>query len=204
LCCCTRPYSCSVQFLRWSPLPSHTNSDGSTMDIYPLQAGGVANAAAQDNFCANTTCIISLFYDQTGNNNVLSRGPPGAFDGPYTNGYDDLASAIGAPVTLNGLTVSSSHLELAIVTTRQPTSRRALLPRVSMLSWTQATSKTTAALTMAMPKLAILTPAMATWKLSTSAIVPSGVRVRATEITMTQTLTSSFIQCCRRIGKSTG
>jgi hypothetical protein len=78
------------------------NLDGSTMEIYPLQARGVANAAAQDDFCTNTTCVISLVYDQTGNNNVLSRGPPGAFDGPYTNGYDDLASAIGAPVTLNG------------------------------------------------------------------------------------------------------
>lgn len=78
------------------------NSDGSTMDIHPLKAGGVANAAAQDNFCDSTTCIISLLYDQSGNNNVLSRAPPGGFNGPYTNGYDDLASAIGAPVTLNG------------------------------------------------------------------------------------------------------
>jgi hypothetical protein len=60
------------------------NPDGSTMDISPLQAGGVANAEAQDDFCASTTCVISLIYDQTGNNNVLSRGPPGAFDGPYT------------------------------------------------------------------------------------------------------------------------
>ncbi|KAI4724340.1 alpha arabinofuranosidase [Aureobasidium sp. EXF-10728] len=78
------------------------NSDGSTMDVHPLQAGGVANAASQDDFCASTTCVISLLYDQSGNNNVLSRAPPGGFNGPYTNGYDDLASAIGAPVTLNG------------------------------------------------------------------------------------------------------
>lgn len=57
------------------------NSDGSTMDIYPLKAGGVANAASQDDFCASTTCVISLLYDQSGNNNVLSRAPPGALMG---------------------------------------------------------------------------------------------------------------------------
>jgi hypothetical protein len=33
------------------------NLDGSTMEIYPLQARGVANAAAQDDFCTNTTSM---------------------------------------------------------------------------------------------------------------------------------------------------
>ncbi|KAJ5667756.1 carbohydrate-binding module family 42 protein [Penicillium maclennaniae] len=78
------------------------NSDSTTTTIKPLSAGGVANAAAQDTFCANTTCVITTIYDQSGNGNHLTQAPPGGFDGPESNGYDNLASAIGAPVTLNG------------------------------------------------------------------------------------------------------
>jgi non-reducing end alpha-L-arabinofuranosidase len=78
-------------------------SDGATTDISPLSAGGVANAAAQDSFCASTTCLITIIYDQSGNGNHLTQAPPGgAASGPDANGYDYLASAIGAPVTLNG------------------------------------------------------------------------------------------------------
>lgn len=77
-------------------------SDGATTTISPLSAGGVANAAAQDSFCANTTCLITIIYDQSGKGNHLTQAPPGGFDGPDTSGYDNLASAIGAPVTLNG------------------------------------------------------------------------------------------------------
>lgn len=78
------------------------NSDSATTTIAPLSAGGVANAAAQDTFCANTTCLISVIYDQSGRGNHLTQAPPGGFRGPDVNGYDNLASAIGAPVTLNG------------------------------------------------------------------------------------------------------
>lgn len=77
-------------------------SDSATTTIAPLSAGGVANAAAQDTFCANTTCLISIIYDQSGRGNHLTQAPPGGFSGPESNGYDNLASAIGAPVTLNG------------------------------------------------------------------------------------------------------
>lgn len=77
-------------------------SDGTTTNIAPLSAGGVANAAAQDTFCANTTCLITIIYDQSGRGNHLTQAPPGGFNGPDVNGYDNLASAIGAPVTLNG------------------------------------------------------------------------------------------------------
>ncbi|CAO2647460.1 Nn.00g083820.m01.CDS01 [Neocucurbitaria sp. VM-36] len=77
-------------------------SDGSTKNIAPLSAGGVANAAAQDTFCASTTCLITIIYDQSGRGNHLTQAPPGGFQGPESNGYDNLAGAIGAPVTLNG------------------------------------------------------------------------------------------------------
>jgi hypothetical protein len=77
-------------------------SDGATTTIAPLTAGGVANAASQDSFCASTTCLITIIYDQSGRGNHLTQAPPGGFNGPDSNGYDNLASAIGAPVTLNG------------------------------------------------------------------------------------------------------
>lgn len=77
-------------------------SDNATTNIAPLSAGGVANAAAQDSFCSGTTCLISIIYDQSGRGNHLTQAPPGGFNGPSSGGYDNLASAIGAPVTLNG------------------------------------------------------------------------------------------------------
>lgn len=77
-------------------------SDNTTTTIAPLSAGGVANAATQDSFCAGTTCLITVIYDQSGRGNHLTQAPPGGFRGPESNGYDNLASAIGAPVTLNG------------------------------------------------------------------------------------------------------
>ncbi|GAP92955.1 putative glycoside hydrolase family 54 protein [Rosellinia necatrix] len=78
-------------------------SDSATIDIKPLSAGGVSNAAAQDTFCSGTTCLISIIYDQSGQGNHLTQAPPGgAASGPEAGGYDSLSSAIGAPVTLNG------------------------------------------------------------------------------------------------------
>lgn len=78
-------------------------SDGATTDIKPLSAGGVANAASQDSFCSGTTCLITVIYDQSGKGNHLTQAPPGgAASGPNPGGLDNLASAIGAPVTLNG------------------------------------------------------------------------------------------------------
>ena len=77
-------------------------SDQRTTNISPLSSGGVANAQTQDSFCAGTTCLISTIYDQSGKNNHLTRAPRGGFAGPEADGTDNLASAIGAPVTLNG------------------------------------------------------------------------------------------------------
>jgi hypothetical protein len=78
------------------------SSDNATATIAPLAAGGTANAAAQDSFCASTTCLITIIYDQSGRGNHLTQAPAGGFNGPDANGDDNLASAIGAPVTLNG------------------------------------------------------------------------------------------------------
>jgi hypothetical protein len=55
-------------------------SDAMTNDVGVLSAGGYADAAAQDRFCANTQCIITIIYDQTsnGNNLDISGGDVGA------------------------------------------------------------------------------------------------------------------------------
>jgi len=78
------------------------SSDNSTRDIGTLTAGGVADASSQDSFCANTTCLITIIYDQTGRNNHLTQAPPGGFAGPAAGGYDNLANATQAPTVLNG------------------------------------------------------------------------------------------------------
>ncbi|KAI0543206.1 glycoside hydrolase family 54 protein [Xylaria digitata] len=78
-------------------------SDNATTDIRPLSAGGVANAATQENFCKGSTCLISIIYDQSSRGNHLTQAPPGgAARGPNINGFDYLAGALGAPVMLNG------------------------------------------------------------------------------------------------------
>ncbi|KAH8800691.1 alpha-L-arabinofuranosidase B, catalytic-domain-containing protein [Xylogone sp. PMI_703] len=80
------------------------SSDGATTTIAPLSAGGVANAATQDSFCAGTTCLITIIYDQSGHGNHLTDAPPGgAVRGPGPNGYDNLANAASAPISLPGI-----------------------------------------------------------------------------------------------------
>src|ERR1022692_1985831 len=41
------------------------HTDGKALDI-GLEAGGYADAVAQDAFCAQATCILKLIYDQAG------------------------------------------------------------------------------------------------------------------------------------------
>jgi hypothetical protein len=78
------------------------SSDNTTRDIGVQAAGGVVDAASQDSFCAGTTCLISIIYDQSGRNNRLTQAPPGGFSGPAPGGYDNLADAKAAPITVGG------------------------------------------------------------------------------------------------------
>ena len=73
-------------------------SDNTTKDIGLLSAGGYANAAAQDSFCAGTSCVITVIYDQSGQGNNLTQAPAGGAAG----GPDNLANATAAPVTVGG------------------------------------------------------------------------------------------------------
>ncbi|MEU8179076.1 arabinofuranosidase catalytic domain-containing protein [Microbispora hainanensis] len=47
------------------------SSDNATRNIGVLTTGGTADAAAQDSFCAGTTCVITVVYDQSGRGNDL-------------------------------------------------------------------------------------------------------------------------------------
>uniref|UniRef100_UPI0027DEB157 arabinofuranosidase catalytic domain-containing protein n=1 Tax=Streptomyces sp. HPF1205 TaxID=2873262 RepID=UPI0027DEB157 len=67
-------------------------------DIGLLSAGGYADASAQDSFCANTTCLITVIYDQSGRNNNLTQAPAGSAAG----GPDNLANATAAPTLVGG------------------------------------------------------------------------------------------------------
>ncbi len=65
-------------------------------------SGGYADAAAQDAFCANTTCLITKVYDQSPNHNDLTQAPRGAFSGPAMGGANNLPIADMAPTTISG------------------------------------------------------------------------------------------------------
>jgi hypothetical protein len=94
-------------------------SDGAVKDIGVVQpvatpfpdAGGYANAAAQEAFCANTTCLITKVYDQSPNHNDLTQAPRGAFSGPALGGANNLPIADMAPVTLGGHRVYGIFIE---------------------------------------------------------------------------------------------
>jgi len=82
-------------------------SDGKTLDIGVVQpsaadAGGYADAAAQDAFCANTYCWITTIYDQSGKGNHLVQAPRGGFSGPAMGGFNNLPLADMAPITILG------------------------------------------------------------------------------------------------------
>jgi hypothetical protein len=85
-------------------------SDGRTRDIgvvgpasLPVpDAGGYADAAAQDAFCAHTYCWITVLYDQSGKRNHLVQAPRGTWTGPALGGMNNLPPADLAPVTVMG------------------------------------------------------------------------------------------------------
>ncbi|HZQ44006.1 MAG TPA: arabinofuranosidase catalytic domain-containing protein [Acidobacteriaceae bacterium] len=94
-------------------------SDAKTVDINVVQpgasssrdAGGYADAAAQDAFCANTYCWITKVYDQSPDRNDLSQAPRGGFSGPAMGGMNSLPLADMAPITVMGHKVYGVFIE---------------------------------------------------------------------------------------------
>jgi non-reducing end alpha-L-arabinofuranosidase len=75
-------------------------TSGMTKDI-GVVAGGYADSATQDSFCAGSTCTISIIYDQTTNANHLKPGPAGGAKGST----DNPANATDIKTSANGHTV---------------------------------------------------------------------------------------------------
>jgi hypothetical protein len=73
------------------------SSDGTTTNISTLSAGGYANAATQNSFCAGTTCTITEIFDQSAQHNNLTIAGPGG-----NGGQDVGANATALPVTAGG------------------------------------------------------------------------------------------------------
>ena len=94
-------------------------SDGKTLNIGVVQpsaspvpdAGGYADAAAQDAFCANTYCWITKIYDQSPKHNDLTQAPRGNFSGPAMGGMNNLPIADMAPITIMGHKVYGVFIE---------------------------------------------------------------------------------------------
>ncbi len=91
-------------------------SDGKSLNIGVVQpsgadAGGYADAAAQDAFCASTVCWITKIYDQSGKHNDLTQAPRGGFSGPALGGFNNVPVADMAPVTMMGHKVYGVFIE---------------------------------------------------------------------------------------------
>ncbi len=94
-------------------------SDGKSLNIGVVQpaasstpdAGGYADAGAQDAFCANTYCWITTLYDQSPQANNMTQAPRGAFSGPALGGMNSLPLATLAPVTIMGHKVYGVFIE---------------------------------------------------------------------------------------------
>jgi non-reducing end alpha-L-arabinofuranosidase len=81
-------------------------SDSTTLNITPVAPGGVADSAAQDTFCAGTTCVITEIYDQSPNGNNLTQAPGGG----AVHTQDNLANATQAPVLVDGQKVYGVYI----------------------------------------------------------------------------------------------
>jgi hypothetical protein len=79
------------------------NAAGTTRDINALAPGSVADSSAQDTFCAGTTCVITVIYDQSGKGNDLWYQGSGSPVG----GADRAASATGESIMVGGQKVYS-------------------------------------------------------------------------------------------------
>ena len=84
-------------------------SDSATTDIGTLSTGGYANSAAQNTFCAGTSCVITEIYDQSSKHNDLT------VEGPGGNGGQDVgANATALPVTVGGHAVYGVYVSAGV------------------------------------------------------------------------------------------
>ena len=80
-------------------------ADKTVKDINTLTPGGLADSASQDTFCANTTCVVSIIYDQSSQGNHLTKTSGGWIG---TNAKE--ADAVGIKLKVAGQTVYGIHV----------------------------------------------------------------------------------------------
>jgi hypothetical protein len=78
------------------------SSDKAYRDVGLLSAGGYADSAVQDSFCAGTSCTITKIYDQTAYHNDMPISWGGLWKGSGPNGSDSGANAKALPLTAGG------------------------------------------------------------------------------------------------------
>jgi non-reducing end alpha-L-arabinofuranosidase len=104
-------------------------SDGTTAKVGPTQAGGYANAAAQNSFCAGTVCTITRIYDQSPYGNDLGVGPIGG-----NGGADAAAIANALPVKVGGHSVYGVNVQAGVGYRNEPVLQVGLDPRAGPCS----------------------------------------------------------------------
>ncbi|MEP7053516.1 MAG: arabinofuranosidase catalytic domain-containing protein [Pseudomonadota bacterium] len=88
------------------PLYRIKKANGDVLDVPPLTPGGFANSAAQDMFCAGSTCTVSIIYDQSGQGNHLTKAPGGGAKSSPGNE----ANAAAVPANFGGHAVYGLHI----------------------------------------------------------------------------------------------
>jgi len=82
-------------------------ADNTTKDILPLAPGGIADTGPEDTFCAGSTCVLTVVYDQSGKGNDLwyqgSTQVPASTSSKPSNAIKD-------PVTVGGHKVYSVYI----------------------------------------------------------------------------------------------
>jgi hypothetical protein len=82
-------------------------SDGATKDVPVLGPGSFADPSVQDAFCAGTSCIISIIYDQSPRGNHLTPAPGGSGIHTPSNPVD----AAKQKLTVGGHPVYAAYFE---------------------------------------------------------------------------------------------
>lgn len=98
------------QVCKGTSAPGPNSCPGGNIRDIAQVAGGFADSAAQDSFCAGGACTISVIYDQSPNGNHLKPAPAGGFK----NSPDNPANAADLKVTINGHSVYGVFIKVGM------------------------------------------------------------------------------------------
>jgi hypothetical protein len=85
-------YSGPLYQVRSGSSSTNTGTGGSFKDI-GVTTDGFADTSTQDTFCSDSTCTVSIVYDQSGKGNNLKAAPAGNYTGTAAeNDYESIAT----------------------------------------------------------------------------------------------------------------